>query len=101
MYLLTNSKIYYFIPLRKYSIKISEVGGFPHGPVVKISHFHCRVSGSISTQQTKTLEAETCAQKRKKKKVVSLISQCKLYGVKKHSISLTSLSERSIPFPNT
>ena len=39
--------------------------------------------------------------KERKKKLVSLISQCKLYGVKKHSISLTSLSERSIPFPNT
>ena len=69
MYLLTNSKIYYFIPLRKYWIKISKVRKFPHGPVVKISPFHCRVSGSIPTQQTKTLEAESCGQKRKKEKI--------------------------------
>ena len=101
MYWLTNSKLYYFIPLRKYSIKISEVGGFPHGPVVKISHFHCRVSRSIPTQQTKTLEAASCGQKMKKKKLVSLISQFKLDGVTKHSLALTSISERSIPFPNT
>ena len=69
MYLLTNPKIYYFIPLRKYWIKISKVRKFPHGPVVKISPFHCRVSGSIPTQQTKTLEAESCGQKRKKEKI--------------------------------
>ena len=39
MYLLTKSKIYYFIPLGKYWIKISKVGEFPHGPAVKIPHF--------------------------------------------------------------
>ena len=101
MYLLINSTIYYFIPLRKYWIKTSKVGEFPHGPVVKIPHFHCRVSGSIPTQRTKTLEAASCGQKRKKKKLVSLISQFKLDGVTKHSLALTSLSERSIPFPKT
>ena len=67
MYLLTNSKIYYFIPLRKYWTKISKVGKFPHGSMVKILHFHCRVSGSVSTQETKTLQAVLCSQKRKKK----------------------------------
>ena len=67
MYWLTNSKIYYFIPLRKYSIKISKVGEFPHGPGVKIPHFHCTVSGSIPTQQTKTLEAVSCGQEERKK----------------------------------
>ena len=56
MYLLTKLKIYYFIPLRKYWIKISKVGKFPHGPVVK-----------IPTQWTKTLEAASCDQKTKKK----------------------------------
>ena len=101
MYWLTNSKLYYFIPLRKYSIKISEVGGFPHGPVFKIPHFQCRGSRSIPTQQTKTLEAASCVEKRKKKKLVSLTSQFKLDGVTKHSLALTSISERSIPFPNT
>ena len=101
MHLLTNSKIFYFIPLRKHWIKVSKVGEFLHGPVVKISHFHWRVSGSIPTQRTKTLEAESCAQKRKKKKLVSPISQFKLDGVTKHSLALTSLSVRSIPFPNT
>ena len=101
MYLLTKLKIYYFIPLRKYWIKISKVGKSPHGPVVKIPHFHCRVSGSIPTQRTKTLEAASCGQKRKKKKLVSPISQFKLDDVTKHSLALTSLSERSIPFPNT
>ena len=101
MYLLTNSKIYDFIPLRKYWIKISKVGEFPHGPVLKISHFHCRVSGLIPTQRTMTLEAESCGQKRKKKKLVSPISQFKLDDVTKHSLALISLSERSIPFPNT
>ena len=101
MFLLTTSKIYHFIPLRKYWIKISKVGEFPNGPVVNIPHFHCRVSGSIPTQRTKTLEAESCAQKRKKKKLVSPISQFKLDGITKDSLALTSLSERSIPFPNT
>ena len=101
MYLLTKSNIYYFIPLGKYWIKISKVGEFPHGAVVKIPHFHCRVSGSISTQQTKTLENASCGQKRKKKILVGLISQFKLDGVMKHSLALTTLSERSIPFPNT
>ena len=101
MYLLTKSKIYYFIALGKYWIKISKVGEFPHGAVVKIPHFHCRVSGSSPTQQTKTLENASCGQKRKKKILVSLISQIKLDGVTKHSLALTSLSERSIPFPNT
>ena len=101
VYLLTKSKIYHFIPLGKYWIKINKVGEFPHGPVVKIPHFHCRVSGSIPTQQTKTLENASCGQKRKKKILVSLISQFKLDGVMKHSLALTSLSERSIPFPNT
>jgi len=101
MYLLTNSKIYDFIPLRKYWIKISKVGEFPHGPVLKISHFHCRVSGLIPTQRTMTLEAESCGQKRKKKKLVSPISQFKLDDVTKHSQALTFLSESSIPFPNT
>ena len=67
MYLLTKSKIYYFIPLGKYWIKISKVGEFPHGPGVKIPHFHCTVSGSIPTQQTKTLEAVSCGQKERKK----------------------------------
>ena len=61
----------------------------------------CRVSGSSPTQRTKTLEAKSCGQKRKKKKLVSPISQFKLDGVMKHSLALTSLSERSIPFPNT
>ena len=69
MYLLTNPQIYYFIPLRKYWIKISEVGGFPRGPVFKIPHFQCRGSRSIPTQQTKTLEAASCVEKRKKKKI--------------------------------
>ena len=101
IYLLTNSKIYDFIPLRKYWIKISKVGEFPHGPVLKIPHFHCRVSGLIPTQRTKTLEAESCGQKRKKKILVGLISQFKLDGVTKHSLALTTLSQRSIPFPNT
>ena len=100
MYLLTNPQIYYFILLRKYWIKISKVGKLSLGPVVKISHFHCRVSGSIPTQRTKTLEAESCAQKRKKKKLVSPISQFKLGDVIKHSLALPSLSERFIPFPN-
>ena len=101
MYLLINSTIYYCIPLRKYWIKTSKVGEFPHGPVLKIPHFHCRVSGLIPTQRTKTLEAESCGQKRKKKILVGLISQFKLDGVMKHSLALTSLSERSIPFPKT
>ena len=101
MYFLTNSKTYDFIPLRKYWIKISKVGEFPHGPVVKIPHIHCRVSGSSPTQRTKTLEAESCGQKRKKKKLVSPISQFKLDDVTKHSQALTFLSESSIPFPNT
>ena len=101
IYLLTNSKIYDFIPLRKYWIKISKVGEFPHGPVLKIPHFHCRVSGLIPTQRTKTLEAESCGQKRKKKKLVSPISQFKLDDVTKHSLALTSLSECSIPLPNS
>ena len=74
MYLLKKSKIDYFISLGKYWIKISKVGEFPHGPVLKISHFHCRVSGSIPTQQTKTLENASCGQKRKKNILVSLIS---------------------------
>ena len=89
MYLLTKLKIYYFIPLRKYWIKISKVGKFPHGPVVK-----------IPTQWTKTLEAASCGQKRKKKKLVNLILQFKLDGLTKHSLALTSLSECPIPFPN-
>ena len=101
-YVLINKlQVYYFISLGKYWIKISEVGGVPHGPVVKIPHFQCRVSRSIPTQWTKTLEAASCGQKRKKKKLVSLISQFKLDGVTKHSLALVSISERSIPFPNT
>ena len=39
--------------------------------------------------------------KKKEKKLVSLFSQFNLDGVTKHSLALTSLSERSIPFPNT
>ena len=39
--------------------------------------------------------------KERKKKLVSLTSQFKLDGITKHSLALTSLSERSIPFPNT
>ena len=88
MYLLTKLKIYYFIPLRKYWIKISKVGKSPHGPVVK-----------IPTQWTKTLEAASCGQKRKKK-LVNLILQFKLDSLTKHSLALTSLFECPIPFPN-
>ena len=103
MYLLTTSKIYYFIPLRKYWIKISKVGEFHHGPVINIPHFHCRVSGSIPTQRTKTMETASRGQKRKKekKKGVNLILQFKLDGLMKHSPALTSLSECFVPCPNT
>ena len=103
MHLLTNSKIFYFIPLRKHWIKVSKVGEFLHGPVVKISHFHCRVSGSIPTQRTKTMETASRGQKRKKekKKGVNLILQFKLDGLMKHSPALTSLSECFVPCPNT
>ena len=59
------------------------------------------VSGSIPTHRTKTLEAVSCDQKRKKKKVVNLILQFKLDGLTKHSLALTSLPECSVPSPNT
>ena len=39
--------------------------------------------------------------KERKKKVVNLILQFKLDGLTKHSLALTSLSECSVPFPNT
>ena len=39
--------------------------------------------------------------KNKEKKLVNLILQFKLDGLMKHSLALTTLSERSIPFPNT
>ena len=38
---------------------------------------------------------------KKEKKVVNLILQFKLDGLTKHSLALTSLSECSVPFPNT
>ena len=39
--------------------------------------------------------------KKKEKKLVNLTLQLKLDGITKHSLALTSLSERSVPFPNT
>ena len=62
----TQSKIYFYSPLMKYLIEIRKVGEFPDGPVVKNSHFHCMVLGSIPTQSTKTTQAHHAAKKRKK-----------------------------------
>ena len=101
MYLLRKSKIYYFILLKKYWIRLVKLENCLMVQWLKIPLLHCRVSGSSPTQWTKTLEAASCGQKRKKKKLVSLILQFKLDGVMKHPLALTSLSERSIPLSNT
>lgn len=89
MYWLTNSKLYYFVPLRKYSSE-SRLVKLEESLMAQWLRSPLPMQGftSIPTQWTKTLEAASCGQKRKKKKLVSLISQFKLDGVTKHSLAL-------------
>ena len=70
-------------------------------PVVKIPHFHCRVSGSRSLFSELRPWKLHHVVKKERKKLVNLISQFKLDGITKHSLALTSLSEHSVPLPNT